>query len=50
MRTFGVLFCYVYPSMLLSDRPLDDIQRKSAEEHTMLVEIHKKLERYFKEI
>ncbi|MBR6081274.1 MAG: helix-turn-helix transcriptional regulator [Treponema sp.] len=37
----------VHPAMLLSDRPLDDIQRKAAEEHTMLAEIYKKLEKHF---
>ena len=37
----------IHPALLLSDKPLDFNQEKSAEEHTMLFSIHKKLEKHF---
>ena len=37
----------IHPALLLSDKPLETNQIISAEEHTMLFEIFKKLEKHF---
>ena len=39
----------IHPALLLSDKPLETNQLKSAEEHTMLFSIYKNLENHFKE-
>lgn len=38
----------IHPALLLSDKPLSTNQKKTSEEHTMLFEIYKKLEKHFK--
>ena len=37
----------IHPALLLSDKPLETNQIKSAEEHTMLLSIYKKLQKHF---
>ena len=37
----------IHPALLLSDKPLDAFQKTSAEEHTTLFEIYKRLEKHF---